>query len=106
MDTHRRPIGANPLDPETARDFHDQTLPKEAHKVAHFCSMCGPKFCSMKITAEVREYAAGMSENERNDLEKQAAEARKGMEEKSKEFMEKGGEIYLSETGEKREAID
>ena len=106
MDTHRRPIGANPLDPETARDFHDQTLPKEAHKVAHFCSMCGPKFCSMKITAEVREYAAGMSENERNDLEKQAAEARKGMEEKSKEFMEKGGEIYLSETGETREAID
>ena len=94
------------LDPETARDFHDQTLPKEAHKVAHFCSMCGPKFCSMKITAEVREYAAGMSENERTDLEKQAAEARKGMEEKSREFMEKGAEIYLSETGEKREAID
>ncbi|MEZ5969144.1 MAG: phosphomethylpyrimidine synthase ThiC [Hyphomonas sp.] len=83
------------LDPETARDFHDQTLPKEAHKVAHFCSMCGPKFCSMKITAEVREYAAGMSENERLDLEKQAAEARKGMEEKSREFMEKGGEIYV-----------
>ncbi|KCZ50925.1 phosphomethylpyrimidine synthase ThiC [Hyphomonas pacifica] len=94
------------LDPETARDFHDQTLPKEAHKVAHFCSMCGPKFCSMKITAEVREYAAGMSENERLDLEKQAAEARKGMEEKSREFMDKGGEIYLSESGEKREAID
>ncbi|WP_155838380.1 hypothetical protein, partial [Hyphomonas beringensis] len=56
-----------------------------------------PKFCSMKITAEVREYAAGMSENERNDLEKQAAEARKGMDEKSREFMEKGGKIYLSE---------
>ncbi|RAN36492.1 phosphomethylpyrimidine synthase ThiC [Hyphomonas pacifica] len=83
------------LDPETARDFHDQTLPKEAHKVAHFCSMCGPKFCSMKITAEVREYAAGMSENERLDLERQAAEARKGMEEKSREFMDKGGEIYV-----------
>ena len=83
------------LDPETARDFHDQTLPKEAHKVAHFCSMCGPKFCSMKITAEVREYAAGMSDNERADLEKQAVEARKGMEEKSREFMEKGGEIYM-----------
>jgi phosphomethylpyrimidine synthase len=83
------------LDPETARDFHDQTLPKDAHKVAHFCSMCGPKFCSMKITAEVREYAAGMSENERTDLEKQAAEARKGMEEKSREFMDKGGEIYV-----------
>nr|WP_290937386.1 phosphomethylpyrimidine synthase ThiC [Hyphomonas sp.] len=98
VDTHRRPIGANPLDPETARNFHDQTLPKEAHKVAHFCSMCGPKFCSMKITAEVREYAAGMSENERNDLEKQAAEARKGMEEKSLEFKAKGGEIYLEES--------
>jgi len=49
----------------------------------------------MKITAEVREYAAGMSENERNDLEKQAAEARKGMEEKSREFMDKGGKVYL-----------
>ncbi|MGH1423061.1 MAG: phosphomethylpyrimidine synthase ThiC [Hyphomonas sp.] len=85
------------LDPETARDFHDQTLPKEAHKVAHFCSMCGPKFCSMKITAEVRDYAAGMTDNEKADLEKQAAEARKGMEEKSKEFMAKGGEIYLEE---------
>ncbi len=85
------------LDPETARDFHDQTLPKDAHKVAHFCSMCGPKFCSMKITAEVRDYAAGMTDNERADLERQANEARKGMEEKSKEFMEKGGEIYLEE---------
>ncbi|MBY9066144.1 phosphomethylpyrimidine synthase ThiC [Hyphomonas sp. WL0036] len=94
------------LDPETARDFHDQTLPKDAHKVAHFCSMCGPKFCSMKITAEVRDYAAGMSENERMDLEKQAAEAKKGMEEKSKEFLDKGGEIYLSKDGSKREPID
>ena len=94
------------LDPETARDFHDQTLPKDAHKTAHFCSMCGPKFCSMKITAEVRDYAAGMTENERADLERQALEARKGMEEKSKEFMDKGGEIYLSADGRKREAID
>ncbi|MBB39559.1 MAG: phosphomethylpyrimidine synthase, partial [Hyphomonas sp.] len=76
-------------------DFHDQTLPKEAHKVAHFCSMCGPKFCSMKITAEVREYAAGMSENERNDLEKQAAEARKGMEEKSAEYEAMGRKLYV-----------
>ena len=94
------------LDPETARDFHDQTLPKDAHKVAHFCSMCGPKFCSMKITAEVREYAAGMSDNEKADMEKQAAAARAGMAEKSKEFMDKGGEIYLSESGEVREPID
>ena len=85
------------LDPETARDYHDQTLPKEAHKVAHFCSMCGPKFCSMKITAEVRDYADGLSDNEKADLERQAAEAKKGMEEKSKEFKTKGSQIYLAE---------
>ena len=94
------------LDPETARDFHDQTLPKDAHKTAHFCSMCGPKFCSMKITAEVRDYAAGMTENERADLERQAREAEDGMRAKSAEFMEKGGEIYMSADGRKREAID
>ncbi|WCL55760.1 phosphomethylpyrimidine synthase ThiC [Gimibacter soli] len=70
------------LDPETARDFHDQTLPKEAHKVAHFCSMCGPKFCSMKITQDVRDYAATL-------------EAEKGMAEKSEEFKSLGSEIYL-----------
>ena len=70
------------LDPEKAREYHDQTLPKEAHKVAHFCSMCGPHFCSMKITQEVRDYAA----------EKQAVEA--GMQEKAKEFREQGAEIY------------
>ncbi len=70
------------LDPETARDFHDQTLPKEAHKVAHFCSMCGPKFCSMKITQEVRDYAAAKEE------------AEKGMAEKSVEFKQQGSEIY------------
>src|SRR4026209_2066715 len=50
------------LDPDTARSYHDETLPKEAHKVAHFCSMCGPKFCSMKITQDVRDYAAKMNE--------------------------------------------
>ncbi len=50
------------LDPETAREYHDETLPKEAHKVAHFCSMCGPKFCSMKITQDVRDYAAGLND--------------------------------------------
>ena len=83
------------LDPETARDYHDQTLPKEAHKVAHFCSMCGPKFCSMKITAEVRDYADGLSDNEKADLQRQADEARKGMEEKSQEFKTKGSQIYL-----------
>ena len=69
------------LDPVTARAFHDETLPAEGAKVAHFCSMCGPKFCSMKITQDVREYAA----------------AQAGMEEKSKEFREKGGEIYVPE---------
>ena len=69
------------LDPERARDFHDQTLPKEAHKVAHFCSMCGPKFCSMKISQDVRDYAA----------EKEAAE---GMEQMAEAFRNTGGEIY------------
>jgi phosphomethylpyrimidine synthase len=71
------------LDPERARDFHDQTLPKEAHKVAHFCSMCGPKFCSMKITAEVREYAA------------KKEEAETGMKQMSDEFKKRGSELYL-----------
>ncbi|MFC7291519.1 phosphomethylpyrimidine synthase ThiC [Hirschia litorea] len=91
------------LDPETARDFHDQTLPKDAHKVAHFCSMCGPKFCSMKITQDVRDYADTLSDNEKKALQ---LEAEQGMAQKSQEFIEKGGEIYLSETGEKREPID
>ena len=52
------------LDPDTAREFHDETLPKDAHKSAHFCSMCGPKFCSMKITQNVREYAKGLENKE------------------------------------------
>lgn len=86
------------LDPETAREYHDQTLPKEAHKVAHFCSMCGPKFCSMKITAEVRDYADGLSDNEKADLQRQADEARQGMESKSREFKTKGSQIYLEQT--------
>ncbi len=81
------------LDPETARDFHDQTLPKEAHKVAHFCSMCGPKFCSMKITQDVRDYAAGMSDNEKKALN---LEAERGMKEMSEKFVESGGEVYVS----------
>ncbi len=73
------------LDPDTAREFHDATLPKEAHKVAHFCSMCGPKFCSMQITRDLREEA--------KEIERQ-----KGMAEKSAEFLEKGAEIYVKET--------
>ncbi len=70
------------LDPETAEKFHDQTLPAEGAKVAHFCSMCGPKFCSMKITQDVREYAA------------KKEEAEKGMAEMSEKFKEAGAEIY------------
>jgi len=69
------------LDPERAREFHDATLPQEGAKSAHFCSMCGPKFCSMKITQEVREYAA--------------QELQKGMAEKAIEFRKRGSEIYL-----------
>lgn len=85
------------LDPETARDYHDQTLPKDAHKTAHFCSMCGPKFCSMEITREVREYAAGLSDNERAAL--YPDEAVKGMDDMSEKFKELGGEIYLETEG-------
>lgn len=80
------------LDPETARDYHDQTLPKEAHKVAHFCSMCGPKFCSMKITQDVRDYADGLSDNEKKDLEKLSEE---GMKEMSAKYKEMGSALYL-----------
>ena len=83
------------LDPETARDFHDQTLPKEAHKVAHFCSMCGPKFCSMKITQDVRDYADGLSDNEKADLERQAEEATRGMAEMSEKYEEMGRQLYV-----------
>jgi len=71
------------LDPERARDFHDQTLPKEAHKVAHFCSMCGPKFCSMKISQDVRDFAA------------QKEEAETGMKKMSEEFAKRGADLYL-----------
>jgi phosphomethylpyrimidine synthase len=71
------------LDPETARSYHDETLPKEAHKVAHFCSMCGPKFCSMEITKQVRDYAARLND-------KQA-----GMDEMSQKFRDMGGDIYV-----------
>ena len=75
------------LDPDTAREYHDATLPKDAHKLAHFCSMCGPKFCSMKITQEVREYAA-----ERGLAEERAVES--GMEEQAVRFREAGAEVY------------
>jgi phosphomethylpyrimidine synthase len=75
------------LDPETAKDFHDETLPADGAKVAHFCSMCGPHFCSMKITQDVRDYAA------QKQLDAQAA-LEAGMKEKSEEFKQSGAEIY------------
>jgi phosphomethylpyrimidine synthase len=78
------------LDPETAREFHDETLPADGAKVAHFCSMCGPKFCSMKITQEVREFAA---RQELPVLDVAAVEA--GLEQKAKEFRASGGELYV-----------
>jgi phosphomethylpyrimidine synthase len=71
------------LDPDTARAFHDETLPKEAHKVAHFCSMCGPKFCSMKITQDVRDYAATLNDKEQ------------GMAQMSEKFRQLGSEVYV-----------
>jgi phosphomethylpyrimidine synthase len=71
------------LDPETACKYHDETLPKDAHKVAHFCSMCGPKFCSMKITQDVRDYAATLNDKEQ------------GMAQMSTKFKEMGGQVYL-----------
>ncbi|MGZ5243252.1 MAG: phosphomethylpyrimidine synthase ThiC [Bacteroidia bacterium] len=77
------------LDPDTARSFHDETLPHDNAKVAHFCSMCGPKFCSMKITQDVREYVRGLEENELS--------AEEGMKQKSEEFMKAGAQIYVPE---------
>jgi len=104
------------LDPDTAEAFHDQTLPAEGAKTAHFCSMCGPKFCSMKITQEVREFARlqeqaadasrlspagrgqgeGVPTVEESDLSAEAsAKAEAGMAEMSEKFHEAGGEIYV-----------
>jgi phosphomethylpyrimidine synthase len=71
------------LDPDTARTYHDETLPKEAHKVAHFCSMCGPKFCSMKITQDVRDYAKTLNDQQ------------VGMEQMSAKFTEMGEQVYV-----------
>ncbi len=71
------------LDPDTALKYHDETLPKDAHKVAHFCSMCGPKFCSMKITQDVRDYAATLNDKEQ------------GMAEMSKKFIDMGAQVYV-----------
>jgi phosphomethylpyrimidine synthase len=71
------------LDPDTALKYHDETLPKDAHKVAHFCSMCGPKFCSMKITQDVRDYAATLNDKEQ------------GMADMSKKFLNMGAQVYV-----------
>lgn len=79
------------LDPDTARAYHDETLPKDAHKVAHFCSMCGPKFCSMKITQDLRKEVQAMGDNERAALE--------GMAKKSQEFLAQGGKLYVEAEG-------
>jgi phosphomethylpyrimidine synthase len=76
------------LDPERAREYHDQTMPHESHKVAHFCSMCGPHFCSMKITQDVRDYARSHRPDETE------ADIEAGMREKSREFLEDGARIY------------
>ncbi len=75
------------LDPDLARQYHDETMPKQAHKVAHFCSMCGPHFCSMKITQDVREYAANLGVKAEQALDQ-------GMKEKAEEFKAQGAEIY------------
>ncbi len=77
------------LDPDTAKDFHDETLPAEGAKVAHFCSMCGPKFCSMKITQDIRDYA-------RENGLGNADAIQKGLDDKSREFKKSGSEIYVS----------
>ncbi len=89
------------LDPDTAEQYHDQTLPAEGAKTAHFCSMCGPKFCSMQISQEVREFAAKQNQGSdefiaATDSEK---EAEKGMEEMAEKFREEGGELYVGANG-------
>lgn len=81
------------LDPDTAEKYHDQTLPAEGAKTAHFCSMCGPKFCSMKITQEVRDFAA--KQNSQDFIASCPDNAEKGMEEMSEKFKEVGSEVYI-----------
>ncbi|MBB6600136.1 phosphomethylpyrimidine synthase ThiC [Luteimonas sp. MC1825] len=78
------------LDPDRAREYHDETMPKDAHKLAHFCSMCGPHFCSMRITQDVREYAAAQGVDD-------AAALETGMADKSAEFLAAGAEVYRRE---------
>ncbi|MFI6431534.1 phosphomethylpyrimidine synthase ThiC [Rhodococcus oryzae] len=80
------------LDPDTAREYHDETLPAEPAKTAHFCSMCGPKFCSMRISADVREYAEQNGLETQEDIDRMIAN---GMAEKSSEFADRGNQVYL-----------
>src|SRR5206468_8415720 len=80
------------LDPDTAEQYHDQTLPAEGAKTAHFCSMCGPKFCSMKITQEVRDFARLQQASTQSA---QVIEIKRALDEKAQEFRERGNEIYL-----------
>jgi phosphomethylpyrimidine synthase len=80
------------LDPDTAEQYHDQTLPAEGAKTAHFCSMCGPKFCSMKISQEVREFAAKQNQGAETFLAAEEAEA--GMAEMAEKYR-KAGDLYL-----------
>ncbi len=89
--------GRSPSPRETARAYHDETLPAEGAKIAHFCSMCGPKFCSMRITEDVRTYAAAHAVSPETALEM-------GMKEKSVEFVERGGDVYVQSS--EREASD
>ena len=91
------------LDPDTAVAYHDETLPKDAHKVAHFCSMCGPKFCSMKITQDVRDYADGLSDNEKATLYPDAAT--EGMKQMSEKFKALGNEVYIDAEKAKAQAV-
>jgi phosphomethylpyrimidine synthase len=92
------------LDPETAVAYHDETLPKDAHKVAHFCSMCGPKFCSMKITQDVRDYAATLGDNEKAALNlggtatmgmSMSGVIEDGMASMSQKFKDMGEQVYV-----------
>ena len=76
------------MDPDTAREYHDETLPSDNAKVAHFCSMCGPHFCSMKISQDVRDYAKAQGLKEEEALAK-------GMENMSKKFIETGADVYV-----------
>ncbi|MCW3834625.1 phosphomethylpyrimidine synthase ThiC [Sphingomonas canadensis] len=87
------------LDPDTAEQYHDQTLPAEGAKTAHFCSMCGPKFCSMKITQEVRDFAAKQNQGAETFIAASAEDAEKGMQAMSEKYRETGSELYIGANG-------